>query len=93
MKARLIFLALVCTLIFSLCLCLRSISAETPDNDKELILGAFDMPAQVSFDHSVSFFTCFIVVFAFALLPQQLLIRYIGAHEKSPPIISPFIVF
>ena len=93
MKSKFVFLALVSILVLFLCLCLRNINAETWDNEKDFILEAFDLPVQVSFDYYVSIFACFIIAFAFVLLPQQFLIQYIGRHENSPPRISPFIVF
>jgi len=64
---------------------LKNIAAETLDNDKDFVLAAFDLPGQISFDHYASCLACFIMAFAFALLPQQFLIQYIGAHENSPP--------
>jgi len=93
MRSKFVFLALVCVLALFLCLCLRNINAVTLDNEKDFILEVFDLPAQVSFDHLASLFSCFIAAFVFVMLPQQFLIQYIGRHENSPPRIYPFIAF
>jgi len=84
---------LVCIVTISLCICLKNINAETLDDEKDFILEASDLPVQISFYHYAYVSTWFIIVFAFALLPQQLLIQYIGRHEKSPPRIPPVISF
>jgi len=91
MKSKFVFLTLVCILALSLSICLKNINAETLDNDKEFILGSFDLPFQIIFDLHASFSTWFIIAFALVFLPQQFLIQYIEKHEKSPPRISPII--
>jgi hypothetical protein len=93
MKLKFIRIASVCILILSLGLCTKNITAETLDNDKEFILGAFDLPVQIIFDHHAPFSTWFIITFAFIFLPQQFLMQYIERHEKSPPCIHPVISF
>jgi hypothetical protein len=91
MKLKFIFLALACISILSLCLYLGNINAETLDSEKGFILGVFDLPAQISFDNYVSFFTCFTAALAFIFLPQRFIMLCIGRHEKSPPCVNPLV--
>gem|GEM_PF-5137585 len=93
MKPRFVFLILISILASSLCLCLRNTNAETLDSAGGLVSEPSDLPFQTGFDNYASFYTWFIITFAFLLLPQQFLIQYIGRHEKSPPRFYPFAVF
>ena len=93
MRSKFIFLALICAVIFSLCFCLKNTAAETLDNEKSFSMEAFDLPAQISFNHYASIPNLLVITLVFSLLPQQFLIKYIGTHEKSPPHISPVALF
>jgi hypothetical protein len=91
MKIKFICLVSVFILIFSMCLCAKTLTAETSDNEKDFIIETLDLPVQIVFDEHASFSTWFIIALAFVLPQQIFLTQYIARHEKSPPRADPAI--